>query len=233
MSPPQAAIRPCGTVPMPLPPHQRGLGVGGDADGARRCGRRSRRRSAPGSGRSAPGRRGSACRRRPRPPRARCVAIRVRRAQHAEVDRLEVGEEAVVALDRQHRLPRLRPRRRRTARARRARPSRGSHARASALPRSGPRTASAWRAPRRCRPSTARSCFWKTCIVTRGCRSCASSTRLRAVEVGVRVVALPQALDGQGEDLGRRARVRHVSGPPGAVTSPEPGVQLGRARCRA
>ena len=41
--------------------------------------------------------------------RAVFVVISVRRVEHAEVDGLEVGEERVVALDRQHGLPRLDP----------------------------------------------------------------------------------------------------------------------------
>ena len=90
----------------------------------------------------------------------------------AEEDRLEVGEQRVVALDRQDRLVRrdrvalvergdLELRRSRAPRRRRAR-------RARRRP-SAPRCASSM-------PPSSESCFWKTCMRTRGWRPVASSS---------------------------------------------------------
>ena len=80
--------------------------------------------------------------------------------QRAEIDGLQVREQAVVALDRHHRLPRQRSRRPRKGRAPRADPSpRPSRRRASLKPAPSLSIAIASSIP----PSSD-SCFWKTCM---------------------------------------------------------------------
>ena len=122
--------------------------------------------------------------------RAVFVVISVRRVEHAEVDGLEVREQRVVALDRQHGLPRLDPV---------AVVERVDGERVPVVEQSL-RTAIASSTP----PSIARL-RWKTCITTRGRRSSLQERLARVVEVRVGVVALPHLLDRELEDLGRKA----------------------------
>ena len=124
--------------------------------------------------------------------------------ERAEVDRLEVAEERVVALDRHHGLPRLDlvavvegvhdelvpaglP-------ASPSAPSRPLHSRSTAIASSMPPSTDWWR--------------WKTCMSTRGWCAVALEHLLREDEVGVRVVALAHLLDREVEDLRRQPPAR-------------------------
>ena len=132
--------------------------------------------------------------RRPRPPRGRC-ASRASGAPCSPGRRSRGGRTAG-----------SRPRsssRSRTARSRRPRSSACTSSASQSSAHSF-RTAIASSIP----PST--ECFfWKTCITTRACLSSRLEQLLREVEVGVRVVARPDAVDGQAEDVRREALARH------------------------
>ena len=106
VSPPKAAIRLCGTVPTPRPPHQDACASVDTPIAPAMCAAQpSPVWTSQWSWRAGKKRIGL--------PLAASTTLRtlrmmrVRRARHAEVDRLQVGEQRVVAVDLEHRLPGL------------------------------------------------------------------------------------------------------------------------------
>ena len=125
-----------------------------------------------------------------------------RRARRAEIDGLEVREQAVVALDRHHRLARGDL----VALAERVHlevvPARDPRRRPPSRPEHSLRTAIASSIP----PST-ESRFWKTCISDVRVVVLRLEQLLGVDEVRVGVVPPPDAVDGQAEDRGIEPRL--------------------------